>query len=112
MQVGEESNGREISLRVGQVFTLALPENPSTGYAWKFVTADNVERNGAPICSKISDVFVPPAGAASSRAGSPGVHQWRFRAEATGTAFIEMRLTRGWDLDSAKRSFSLRLFVT
>ena len=111
-RVGEESNGKEISLKVGQVFTLALPENPTTGYAWKFATAGDAEQNGAPVCSIISDSFIPPPGETHSHLGSPGVHEWRFRADAPGTAAIEMRLLRGWDKSSAKRSFSLRLRVT
>lgn len=109
LKIGEESDGKEIALKVGQVFTLDLPENPTTGFVWKFVSAGGVEQNGAPGCSKLSDTFIPPAG---SSLGSPGTHEWRFRADEPGTAVIQMRLLRRWDADSATRPFSLRLRVT
>jgi len=102
VDLGEESNGREISLNVGDTVILRLPENPTTGYRW------TLEKDGSPVCSKIGDSFVPPA---DSRPGSPGTHEWRFRAEKPGAAAVEMRLIRKWNGDSATRSFALRLLV-
>ena len=111
IKIGGDSNGKEIRLEVGQEFTLALPENPTTGYTWKFATSGNSEQNGAPVCSRVGDSFLPPGGNAASHVGSPGVHEWRFRADRPGSANIEMHLIRGWDATSAKQSFSLRLRV-
>jgi inhibitor of cysteine peptidase len=103
LRFGEDSNGKEISVKAGQEFTVVLPENPTTGYRWR------IEKDGAPVCSKIGDSFSPPA---DSRIGSPGTHEWRFRAAAPGAASIEMRLTRKWNGDSSTRSFALRLLVS
>jgi inhibitor of cysteine peptidase len=102
VDLGEESNGKEISLHVGEMFTVRLPENPTTGYTWR------LDKDGSPVCSKVGDSFSPPA---DSRMGSPGTHEWRFRAEKPGAATIEMRLSRKWNGDSATRSFVLRLLV-
>lgn len=98
----EESNGKEIHLHVGDTFTLTLPETPGTGYRWK------IEKDGAPVCSKISDAFSAPD---TPRPGSPGTHEWRFRAGAPGAATIEMHLVRPWNGEPA-RAFALRLLVT
>ena len=102
MNLTEQSNGKEITLHVGDTFTLTLPETPSTGYRWK------LEKDGAPVCSKLSDQFLAPH---ASRPGSPGTHEWRFRADAPGAATVEMHLVRPWNGDSA-RSFVLHLHVT
>jgi inhibitor of cysteine peptidase len=103
LDLGEDANGKEISLHVSDAVTLRLPENPTTGYTWK------VERDGSPVCSKMGDSFTPPR---HSRIGSPGTHEWRFRVQEPGAATIEMRLVRKWNGDSATRSFTLRLLVS
>jgi predicted secreted protein len=95
-------NGKDVPLKVGQTFTIALSENPATGYRWIFA------QKGGPICSLISDSFERRA----HLLGSPGVHEWRLRADAPGTATIEMRLAREWEPNSATRSLLLHLHVT
>jgi inhibitor of cysteine peptidase len=102
LDLGEESNGKQISPNVGDIFTVRLPENPTTGYTWR------LDKDGSPVCSKVGDSFSPPA---NSRMGSPGTHEWRFRAEKPGAATIEMQLSRKWNGNSVTRSFALRLLV-
>jgi inhibitor of cysteine peptidase len=102
VKLTEGSNGKEVQLTVGQTFTIALAETPTTGYRWK------VANDGAPICSLIRDSFEP----SSRQLGSRGVHEWHFQANTPGTATIEMRLAREWDPNSATRSLVLHLRVT
>ncbi len=102
LEVTEQSNGKEITLTVGQEFRLSLPENPTTGYGWQLV------RTGEPECALIRDSFQ----ASSHHVGAPGVHEWLFRAESAGRVSVEMRLARKWERDSATRSFLLLLRVT
>ena len=107
----EESNGKEVAVNLGRSFMLSLPENPTTGYVWRFVKIGNREQNATPICSIMSEAFVPNH-STSSPVGRPGIHQWHFRADAPGTATLELQLVRPWDPGSAKRSFILHLRVT
>ncbi|MGI9074717.1 MAG: protease inhibitor I42 family protein [Bryobacteraceae bacterium] len=102
IRLTEGSNGKEVFLNVGQTFTIALPENPATGYRWIFA------QNGGPICSSVGDSFEPR----THLLGSPGVHEWHFRADTRGTAMLEMRLAREWDPHSTTRSLLLHLHVT
>jgi predicted secreted protein len=102
VRVTDAWNGKEVPLKVGQTFTIALSENPATGYHWIFT------QKGRPICSLVGDSFEPR----THLLGSPGVHEWHFRADAPGTATIEMRLAREWDPNSTTRSLLLRLHVT
>jgi inhibitor of cysteine peptidase len=103
VRLTEGSNGKDVFLKVGQTFSVTLPENPTTGYRWIFV------QKGGPTCSLVSDSFEPR----TQRLGSPGVHEWHFRVDAPGTATVEMRLAREWDPpNSATRSLLLHLHVT
>jgi inhibitor of cysteine peptidase len=105
IKVGQESDGRELKLKVGQVLRVTLPENRTSGYAWQ------IEQNGAPVCTLIHDAYIAPGGDPATHVGSPGTHEWRFRADAAGVASIEMQLGRRWESKAAKR-FSLRLLVS
>ncbi|MFL6351057.1 MAG: protease inhibitor I42 family protein [Bryobacteraceae bacterium] len=102
VRLTDASNGKDVRLKVGQTFTITLDENPTTGYRWIFA------QKGGPICSLLSDSFERR----TRLLGSPGVHQWHFRADAPGTATVEMRLAREWDPNSATRSLLLHLQVT
>ena len=102
VRLTDAANGKDIPLKVGQTFTIALPENPATGYRWAFA------KQGGPICSLIGDSFEPR----THLLGSPGVHEWHFRVDAPGTTTVEMRLAREWDRNSATRSLLLHLHVT
>jgi inhibitor of cysteine peptidase len=102
VRLTEGSNGKDIPLKVGQTFSIALPENPTTGYRWIFV------QKCGPTCSLIGDSFDPR----THLLGSPGVHEWHFRADAPGTATVDMRLAREWDPNSVTRSLLLHLHVT
>jgi predicted secreted protein len=101
LQLGETANGSEVTLNVGQAFTLTLPENRTTGYGWQ------VSNNGAPAC-KLADDSVERG---SKLIGSPGVHRWRFVAEKPGGSTIELHLVRPWEADKVKRSLSFRVSV-
>ena len=102
VKLTDDSNGSDVSLHVGQTFTVALPETPTTGYRWIFA------KNGSPICSLLGDSFQPR----THLLGSPGLHEWHFRVDAAGTATVEMRLTRKWDSNDSMRSLLLHLHVT
>ncbi len=101
VRLTETSNGEEVALAVGQSFMIALPENPTTGYRWAFT------KTGAPQCELLADFFE----ADSHQTGGSGTHEWRFRADAPGTATIQMELTRGWDRKAATQSLTLHLRV-
>lgn len=102
VRLTETSNGEEVALAVGENFTIALPESPTTGFRWEFT------KTGAPLCELLRDSF----DADSQQIGGSGTHEWRFRADAPGTATIQMELTRGWDPKIATHSLTLHLHVT
>jgi predicted secreted protein len=101
VQLSEAANGSEVSLSVGQAFTLALPENRTTGYSWQ------VSKNGRPVCRLVDDSREQN----SKLIGAPGVHKWRFVAEKPGAGTIELHLVRPWEANDIRRSLSLNVRV-
>ncbi len=98
----EKSAGQAVRLTLHEEFEIVLPENPTTGFRWKFI------EEGAPVCRLVGDEF--DAGRAP---GAGGIHHWRFRAEQPGAGAIRMALGRSWRsaADPAK-SFTLPVSVT
>ena len=81
-----------ISIETGGEFGLHLAENPTTGFQWSFeelsaaleLVHDEYHLAGTPL--------VP---------GSGGVHEWRFRAAASGSYQLRMRYSQVWEPASA-----------
>lgn len=105
LQLGEADAGREIELTVGESFTLALAENPTTGFRWQ------VQSDGGPACELVSDEFEPPAEGAHGRGG---LHHWQFRAARGGEGQIELTYRRGFagGGQPPTRAVTLRVRVT
>ena len=69
-------------LQVGQVLTLTLPSNPSTGYRWRVENpAANVLRSLGP------EVYSAPE--EEDLVGNAGVSTWRYQASGTGDGQCE-----------------------
>lgn len=99
MYLDERADGTQVSLRPGDAFAIALPENRSTGYRWSFLS------NGAPVLRVDADTFRP----LSVLPGAPGQREWRMRAEAEGDAAVEIAYVRSWQAERPARRFTLRV---
>ena len=94
-----------IRLSPGAVATVALSENPSTGYKWQI----NQEQS-----SNLAIVQVDDAGyqrSSSQLLGAPGMHRWRVKALATGTAQIIFAYARPWEHGAPARTHTVRIEV-
>lgn len=88
IQIGSADNGGERSLRVGEQFEVALPENPTTGYRWELHTPVS------PALELVGDSFAPPT---SGLIGAGGLHSWRFEALKEGLAVLTIDNRRSWE---------------
>jgi len=96
----EQNNGRTAEADLGQEIELYLQENPTTGFRWQVVQA------GEAVCTLLNETFNPGRKAP----GRAGVHCWKFRIVAEGTASIELVYRRSWDATAAaERIFTLCL---
>lgn len=95
-------NGAVRDARVGDVISIALPENPMSGYRW---TVELV----SPGLSPVTDSYRPDADATT---GGGGVHTFTYSADAAGSARIVLRRARSWEDDPANERFEVALEVT
>jgi inhibitor of cysteine peptidase len=80
-----------VSLRPGVSTTIALRENPSTGFGWRLDTARSTD---------LSIIRVIDRGYHAGQIGligAPGAHRWEIRARAPGVASITFIYERPWE---------------
>ncbi len=81
-----------LRLKLGDSTTIALIENPSTGYSWKL---DANSSRGLERIAVEDEAYQAPSGV--RRPGEPGVHRWTIRARAAGAASLQFTLMRPWE---------------
>ena len=81
-----------VSMRVGQVFEIALMANASTGFQWEFTS------DGAPVLTRTTGPATPPPmDTQPPMPGAPSLARWWFRAEKPGGATVRMVYRRPWE---------------
>jgi len=85
--------GKEpVSMKVGQVFEIALMANASTGYQWEFTS------DGAPVLSRTTGPATPPPmDTQPPMPGAPSLARWWFRADKVGETTVRMVYRRPWE---------------
>lgn len=80
-------SGPAATINLGDVYTVELEENASTGYSWA------VEYDQSKL-QLVKDEAVPPA---APIPGAPGKHVWEFKAIARGRTTIRFSYARAWE---------------
>jgi inhibitor of cysteine peptidase len=98
----EHSNGQTVQTALGQEVEIRLEENPTAGFRWRVV------QTGEPVCTLLTHCFDPGREAP----GQAGVHSWKLKLIAEGTAAIKLVYGRSWESNTAgARTFALSLNV-
>jgi inhibitor of cysteine peptidase len=97
--IGAGAADQTLTLAVGQQATIALEENPSTGYRW------NVD---AAASSNLSILRIDDRGFSENAGGkrllgAPGVHRWSIKATRAGSANVTSVYRRPWEASVARR---------
>jgi inhibitor of cysteine peptidase len=91
MNIGAESSGKTVALRVGQQVVVRLKGNATTGFLWM---VKSVEGGAAEAVGKVE---YKPDAAAAGMVGVGGVFEATFRAVAPGKATITLEHRRPWE---------------
>jgi inhibitor of cysteine peptidase len=87
----QPQTSQTVSLRPGVSTTIALRENPSTGFRWRLDTARSTD---------LSIIRVIDRGYRAGQIGligAPGSRRWEIRARAPGVASIAFIYERSWE---------------
>jgi len=85
MILNEQDRGRTVEAPMGDVITVRLKENPTTGYHWAVETTTGLELVG--------DRFEAGSGAI----GAAGVRVLQFRAPRAGSNNLRLKYWREWE---------------
>ena len=82
---------RENTINKGDIYTVTLNENPSTGYTWYVTCSDGFE--------ELSEKLIPST---SHLLGAAGTRELKFQAVNTGKQTIEAIYKRPWEKSPIK----------
>jgi inhibitor of cysteine peptidase len=83
-----EQNKETVTVPAGTQFTLALAENPTTGYSWALELSSGL--------SVVSDAYQTTPGR-EGMPGAGGTHTWTIEATTAGTQTIDGHYRRPWE---------------
>ncbi len=89
-------NGKTLYLKLGDIFSIQLPENPSTGYQWHLIF--NPENQA--ILSQRADRY---AHSQTGLVGASGERNFSYQATGIGRVDIYATYARPWDESSSRQ---------
>ncbi len=93
-------HGKSIEAQVGDLITVSLDENPTTGFRWALDKSDD------DVVALTSSEYAVASG---SRMGGGGQRVVTFEVRKTGVSAIQLKLWRAWEGD---QSITQRFAVT
>jgi inhibitor of cysteine peptidase len=102
-QATQADNGGQINLQPGEVMTVTLKSNLTTGYSWQVMEIDNTVlfQDGDPEY-RSDGQNIPGAG---------GTETFHFKATGTGKTTLELGYMRPWESVPPIETFSLQVVV-
>ena len=102
LTLGEEHNGKELAVRVGDTVMLRLPENSGGGYRWTLT----------PVSHEHLETMEHHFEAPGAGVGGVGASVWTFKAKRPGHAGLALKKVRPWNADDpAARRFEVGLDI-
>ena len=101
--VNESQNTATVYMNKGNLITVKLAENPTTGFQWNLTTTPGLRI--------VKDHYVP-TNSSTTLVGSGGTHVWDISTEMIGEQKIMATYKRPWELVSGNESvFSMTVVV-
>ena len=99
----DADNGKQVNVKSGEVITLTLESNPTTGYSWQVIKINNA------ILTQVGDVEYKSDGRTIPGAG--GMETFRFEAVGTGETTLELGYMRPWESVPPIETFTVQIVV-
>jgi inhibitor of cysteine peptidase len=103
--ITDADNGEQITIQSGDVVTVSLVSNPTTGYSWQVMETGNtiLVQDGHPEYKE--------APGSESLVGAGGTEVFRFKAVETGTTMLELGYLRSWESVPPIETFRIQVVV-
>lgn len=90
IQLQKADSGSTTTISIGDIVTINLSENPTTGYSWAF----SIEPESQNFISDISEKYIAPN---NNLVGSGGIKEYSFKAINTGEITLTGYYRRPWE---------------
>ncbi|MCC6945328.1 MAG: protease inhibitor I42 family protein [Thermomicrobiales bacterium] len=101
LRLSADDSGTTHEMKTGDLVSITLPENPTTGFRWSIVETDET------VLRPEDDDFTP----VGTAIGSGGERTILLRAAAPGSVEISLEEARAWEPESPLNRFSVQLVV-
>lgn len=104
--IRHSDNGKTLTLSVGDLFSIELEENPTTGYLWTIYEIDEA------VVRSLGSRFLSSHSGLPSKVGAGGIVILDFLANLPGTTSIRLKRERkGRSTDRERETFAIMVNV-
>ena len=104
-QATQADNGRQITLQPGEVMTITLESNLTTGYGWQVLKIDDA------VLVQVGDPTYVQSPGSTGLVGAGGTESFRFKAVASGETSLELGYMRPWESVPPIETYSVQVVV-
>ena len=104
-QVTDANNGEQVTIKSGEIVTVTLVSNPTTGYSWQVMEIDNA------ILVQDGDPEYEQSPGSEGLVGSGGTETFRFKAVGTGETTLNLGYMRPWESVQPIETFVIQVVV-
>jgi len=104
-QATQADNGGQITLQPGEVMTVTLESNLTTGYSWQVLKIDNA------ILVQEGDPTYEQSPGSEGLVGAGGTETFRFKAVASGETSLELGYMRPWESVPPIETYAVQVVV-
>lgn len=100
MTLSKQDSGRTVEMTVGEIVTVRLVENPTTGYRWVEESVPGLKIEKQSGSSKTSEPL-----------GKPSTREFMITPERAGSYTLHLEHKRTWSDEEPLEEFELRIVV-
>lgn len=104
-QITDADNGKQITVKPGDVVTVTLVSNPTTGYSWQVMEIDNA------ILVQEGDPEYKQSPGSEGLVGAGSTETFRFKAVGSGETPLGLGYLRPWESVPPIETFTVKIRV-
>ena len=104
-QITDADNGKQINVKSGDLFTLTLVSNPTTGYSWQVMEIDNT------VLLQDGEPEYKQSPRSEGLVGAGGTETFHFKAVGSGKTTLSLGYMRPWESVPPSQTFTVQVVV-